>query len=484
MRETLRVKYYLYINNMSIVIMNGINDIGRKSPFIANKIVSIGGKIKLSISNLSIKVGNTINEFIHPGYYENKIIFNVMNTFFKSKDLTISNKGINNETIEFNRIDDEKNTLQERLEILKDIELPNGDLIPIDDAINDLYLCKQDSPLKSKLSLIDYITEIQFKSSTKTKIELLNKSNDNLNISNLKGEVEGGYEYVDSGDYISKKTAIIDPQYDQVNDDDLVNTDFKNIDKNTSNEVNSNINENQVSVEKENFKSHLIEITKDISLLDRLSDDNDRYGYVFLAKVVNYLEDYNKNKEQEKTDYFNKENYLKKLANSDYFFKLNKKVNNVIYLQYLKKEQNSDENGVVEKIIITANNTQDEDSNSLGVDKPIESGFFNAMRKAKSDEIKESIINDIISSLEEIPTLDKEKITELKNKLSFNSKRILFSGDATSLAKIKNDFADLILDTILNSDDKIKSNIGNINSYKYFLQDSINNAVDIILYKN
>ncbi|NHW17333.1 hypothetical protein, partial [Escherichia coli] len=86
---------------------------------------------------------------------ENKIIFNANSSFLKSKDLIISNKGINNETIEFNRIDNEKNILKERLKILKDIELPNGDLVPIDKVINDLYLCKQDSLLKSKLSLIN-----------------------------------------------------------------------------------------------------------------------------------------------------------------------------------------------------------------------------------------------------------------------------------------------------------------------------------------
>lgn len=359
MRETLRVKYYLYINNMSIVIMNGINEIGRKSPSIANKIVSIGGEIKLSISKLSIKVRNAINEFIHPGRYENKIIFNANSSFLKSKDLIISNKGINNETIEFNRIDNEKNTLKERLQILKYIELPNGDLVPIDKAINDLYLCKQDSLLKSKLSLINYITEIQFKSSIKTKMALSNQSNDNLNISNLKGGSE--YEYVKFDGYVNKKTAITDPQYDQVNDGDLIKTDFKNIDKNTSNKINSNINKNQVSVEKENFKSHLIEITKDISLLDRLSDDNDRYGYVFLDKVVNYLETYNENKGSGEKDPINKETYFKKLANSDYFFKLNKRINNIIYLQFLKKEQSSDENGVIENITATVNNTLNED---------------------------------------------------------------------------------------------------------------------------
>ncbi|WP_077885118.1 hypothetical protein [Shigella sp. FC1655] len=86
--------------------------------------------------------------------------------------------------------------------------------------------------------------------------------------------------------------------------------------------------------------------------------------------------------------------------------------------------------------------------------------------------------------MEEIPTLEKEKITELKNKLYFDSKLLLFSGDAASLTKIKKDFVKSIVDTLLDSDDKIKSNIGNIDSYKYFLQNSINHTVDIVLYKN
>ncbi len=357
MREILRVKYYLYINNMSIMIMNGINDIGRKSPSIANKIVSIGGKIKLSISNLSIKVRNSINEFIHPNRYENKIIFNTKSTFLKSKDLIISNEevnNINNEMIESNRIDNEKNTLKERLQILKDIELPNGNLVSIDEAINDLHLCKQDSLLKSKLSLIDYITDMRFKSSEKTKVELSNKLNDNFNIPNPKGR--GEYEYVNFDSYINENTVITSSKYNNINDGYLVMRSLKDNDKNMSNKVNPNINESKLPSEKESFKFHLIEITKDISLLDRLLDGDNNYGYVFLAKVVNYLEDYNKNKEQGKIDCFNKEVYLKKLASSDYFFKLNKRINNIIYLQYLKKEQSNYESGVAEKIIDTANN--------------------------------------------------------------------------------------------------------------------------------
>lgn len=356
MEKILRVKYYLYINNMSMTVMNSINEVGKKSLSIANKIIAVGGKIKLSISRVSIKVVNTINEFIHPSRYENKIIFNAKSTFLKSKDLIISNEeknNIDNKTKEHNFTDNKKVILNERQQVLKDIELPNGDSIAIDKAINTLHLCKQDSILKSKLSLIDYITDIQFKSSTKSSFDLSNKFNSNFGMLNSKNE--RGY-------------AKFDGYENNVNDGYLIMSNLKNSDKNTinevkshTNEVKSNANEIKSFSEKENFKSYLTEITKDISLLDRLSDGDNSYGYVFLAKVASYVEDYNKNKEQGKTDYFNKENYLKKLANSDYFFKLNKKVNNVIYLQYLKKEQSNDDNGrVAEKIIVTANNTLNE----------------------------------------------------------------------------------------------------------------------------
>ncbi|MER1720779.1 hypothetical protein KC966_16970, partial [Proteus terrae] len=337
--------------------MIDINEVGKKILFTSNKIVSIGEKIKLSISNLPIKVKNTISEFIHPNRHENKIVFNAKNSFLKSKNLIISNKEKNNignkrvesnpvkdETIESDPVDDKtiesipvdnrinfsKESLQilnERLQVLSDIELPNGDLVPIDEAIDALHLCQQDSLLKSKLSLIDYITDMNFKSSIKTQIELSNKLDAHKN----------------------EQITITNPHYDSINEQIAITNSHYN-----------RINESKNSFEKKYFKSFLLQITKDISLLDRLSDDNNSYGYVFLAKVANYLEDYNKNKGQEKTDCFNKDTYLKKLSSSDYFFKLNKRVNDIIYLQYLKKEQSTYENSVVEKIIVTDNNTLNE----------------------------------------------------------------------------------------------------------------------------
>lgn len=125
-----------------------------------------------------------------------------------------------------------------------------------------------------------------------------------------------------------------------------------------------------------------------------------------------------------------------------------------------------------------------EDDNNIEIDKPIYNTFSHIIRKVRSDEIKAHVINDIISGLEGIPTLEKEKIIEFKSELKFHSKWILFSGDAISLTRIKSDFLESIVDSILNSDDKIKSNFEDVDSYKYFLQDSINNAIDDVLYKN
>lgn len=334
MKKRRRVKYYLYINNMSVTVMNTINEVSKKSLLITNKIISIGEKIKLSISSVSIRVKNTINEFIHPNRYGDKIIFNAKSTFLKSKDLIISNKEkteynlTDNERItlsdNLNITNDEKIVLKERQQVLKDIELPNGDMVPIDEAINTVHLCKQDALLKSKLSLIDHIADIQFKSPMKSGIELLNKFNDNLIIADSKNKYDyvklDGYE--NNLNYKNEKITISDLKYsdNNINDGYLIMTNLKNSDKNTINEVKSNANEIKSFSEKEDFKYYLTEITKDISLLDRLSDGDNSYGYVFLAKVANYLEDYNKNKEQEKIDCFNKETYLKKLANSDYFF--------------------------------------------------------------------------------------------------------------------------------------------------------------------
>lgn len=153
------------------------------------------------------------------------------------------------------------------------------------------------------------------------------------------------------------------------------------------------------------------------------------------------------------------------------FLGLKKRISNI------KNEDNRSESNTIK----TDNR---EIENKENINEVFDKNLAREQKKAKSDKIKEIVINDIISSLEEIPTLEKEKITELKNKLYFDSKLLLFSGDAASLTKIKKDFVKSIVDTLLDSDDKIKSNIGNIDSYKYFLQNSINHTVDIVLYKN
>ncbi|MCO8049837.1 MULTISPECIES: hypothetical protein [Proteus] len=418
-------------------MMDIINEVREKTRFITNKLDSINEKIKLSISKLSIKIKNSINEFIYQNSYENKIRFDKKTTFLKSKQLIIRNKeetNVINEEIDANITNNKENLLKEKWEILNNIELPNGDLIPIDKAINNIHLSKQDSILKSKLSLIDYITDIQFKSSVNNRMKSSSEFNGHLNSSNLDNKNEsayvkfGGYENVSHLDNKNESAYVKFGGYENVShldnknesdyvefdgyenishldnknesdyvefdgDENISNLDSKNKsnnveldgDENTSNLKSNNMNDgylimtkpkstsenmgdkfnpnvikNEILSEKEDFKSFLLEITKNISLLDRLSDGENSYGYVFLAKVANYLEDYNKYKEQKKIDYFNKENYLKKMETSGYFFNLNKRINNIIYLQYFKKEQSTHENGVVDKITVTANNTLNE----------------------------------------------------------------------------------------------------------------------------
>ncbi|MFF1027361.1 hypothetical protein ACFYLK_02660 [Proteus mirabilis] len=102
-------------------------------------------------------------------------------------------------------------------------------------------------------------------------------------------------------------------------------------------------------------------------------------------------------------------------------------------------------------------------------------------KKFKVDEIMNLIINDIISVLEEKPTLEKKEVLQFKKNLKLHSKSILSSTKESSLTEIKNNFLASIIDSILKSDDKIKSEFGNINTYKYFLLNSINETVSRLL---
>ncbi|HCU0403210.1 TPA: hypothetical protein OUE97_001542, partial [Proteus mirabilis] len=105
-------------------------------------------------------------------------------------------------------------------------------------------------------------------------------------------------------------------------------------------------------------------------------------------------------------------------------------------------------------------------------------------KKFKVDEIINLIINDIISVLEEKPTLEKQEVLQFKKNLKLHSKSILSSTNDSSLTEIKNNFLASIIDSILKSDDKIKSEFGNINNYKYFLSNSINETVSRSLAKD
>ena len=105
-------------------------------------------------------------------------------------------------------------------------------------------------------------------------------------------------------------------------------------------------------------------------------------------------------------------------------------------------------------------------------------------KKFKVDEIINLIINDIISVLEEKPTLEKKEVLQFKKNLKLHSKSILSSTKESSLTEIKNNFLASIIDSILKSDDKIKYEFGNINTYEYFLSNSINETVSRSLAKD
>lgn len=105
-------------------------------------------------------------------------------------------------------------------------------------------------------------------------------------------------------------------------------------------------------------------------------------------------------------------------------------------------------------------------------------------KKVKIDEIINLIINDIISVLEEKPTLEKGKIIQFEDELHSHSKSILSSTNDSSLTEIKNKFLASIIDSILTSDEKIKSEFGNINTYEYFLSNSINETISRSLAKD
>lgn len=75
-------------------------------------------------------------------------------------------------------------------------------------------------------------------------------------------------------------------------------------------------------------------------------------------------------------------------------------------------------------------------------------------KKFKVDEIINLIINDIISVLEEKPTLEKGKIIQFEDELHSHSKSILSSTNDLSLTEIKNKFLASIIDSILTSDEK------------------------------
>ncbi|HEJ0400483.1 TPA: hypothetical protein SLO51_003204, partial [Proteus mirabilis] len=80
--------------------------------------------------------------------------------------------------------------------------------------------------------------------------------------------------------------------------------------------------------------------------------------------------------------------------------------------------------------------------------------------------------------------LEKGKIIQFEDELHSHFKSILSSTNDSSLTEIKNKFLASIIDSILTSDEKIKSEFGNINTYEYFLSNSINETISRSLAKD
>lgn len=142
-------------------------------------------------------------------------------------------------------------------------------------------------------------------------------------------------------------------------------------------------------------------------------------------------------------------------------------------IENMKKNENIQSDN---KVINTPHSMKD-DNDKFG-------DLSKVQKKVKIDEIINLIINDIISVLEEKPTLEKGKIIQFEDELHSHFKSILSSTNDSSLTEIKNKFLASIIDSILTSDEKIKSEFGNINTYEYFLSNSINETISRSLAKD
>ena len=89
---------------------------------------------------------------------------------------------------------------------------------------------------------------------------------------------------------------------------------------------------------------------------------------------------------------------------SDYFFNLNKKINNIIYLQYLKKEQSNDESGVIDKITATDNSNLNEVENLKEAERQKEN--FDAHDKL--NENNDDSFNEFLGEIDEQLNISNE----------------------------------------------------------------------------
>lgn len=163
--------------------------------------------------------------------------------------------------------------------------------------------------------------------------------------------------------------------------------------------------------------------------------------------------------------------FIKPIFNKDInYIGLKKSISNIENKSRLNKDNNVCQN-------------KSEGFNKLEMNDSGHKEFSRVSREVKSDEIKNNVINEIIKSLGENKNVREEDLLDLKAKLHLNTQKILFSGDKSSLNKSKEFFLKSITETILNSDEKIKSHIGNIDTYKFFLSDDISEIIHNVLYK-
>lgn len=157
---------------------------------------------------------------------------------------------------------------------------------------------------------------------------------------------------------------------------------------------------------KEKIKEEISKEMENISLCDRLVINKEEFGYVFVEKIIRFLSKYeNKSNSIKNKDKYikNESDYKKRLEHLYKFYglnNLNKKIDNMINLQYLKYEQGKYEDGIAEKnkeISLVDNLTENEKNENIERQKEIQIKM--------QEEIQSKRARDMFLST---PRLDKQ----------------------------------------------------------------------------